>query len=417
MQTLVDRDVISFIGIIVQLVGAMLLALLFFVLRRDASRRTYFGVWTQAWTVLVLAMSALVVRFNLVPGIDAPFELHTGAERGIFGVYQGAKVLYLAMLFGGSLAYARGLRISRFYAIAGGLSVLLGLVAAVFSQTLGAIVVIQAPVAVLAYGLSAYLLMSLPPSRRSLGSRVTGVINISIALVWVAYFCGFGSVEFSGPFWHFPTKWITYNSYIDLLLQMLLAFGMVVMLMDDSRRDADDARAELEVAHNQLRRTALYDSLTGALNRQAFEEGVGLEAAKAMFGTVIVLDMDNLKTVNDSFGHATGDMLLHQLVVVLRASLRPSDHLYRWGGDEFLLVLPGAQGVDLCERIQRSIDDSLPVNILGAPRGLKAMVSLGAAAYKSGESLEEAIARADAEMYKNKSARKRASGQIARAAV
>ncbi|MDQ6829821.1 MAG: GGDEF domain-containing protein [Gemmatimonadota bacterium] len=409
---------VSYIGIIVQLVGAMLLALLFFVLRRDASRRTYFGVWTQGWIALVLAMSALVIRYDLVPGFDVLIMPEGAAERFLYGVYQLGKILYLAMLLGGSLAFARAIRLPRFHAIAMVLGICFATLPLLLKQTLGVVVMCQAPIAVLAYTGSSIVLLTLPRSRRSLGSRVTGFIFGAAAVLWVLYFFGFAASEGrmgSGLVSHFPTSWIAYNSYIDLLLQMLLAFGMVVMLMDDSKREADDARAELEVAHNQLRRTALYDPLTGALNRQAFEEGVGLESAKAMFGTVIVLDMDNLKTVNDSYGHAAGDMLLHQLVVVLRASLRPSDRLYRWGGDEFLLVLPGAQGVEVSERVQRAIDDSLPINVMGAPRGLKALVSLGASVYASGEALEHAIAAADAAMYKNKGERKRASGQVARA--
>ena len=111
---------------------------------------------------------------------------------------------------------------------------------------------------------------------------------------------------------------VIHNGYCDALLQMLLGSGMVVMLMEDAKREADDARAELAVAHDKLRRDALYDSLTDSLNRRAFAEGVGLEMARATFGAVVVLDMDNLKQVNDSAGHACGDELLQHLAGTLR---------------------------------------------------------------------------------------------------
>ena len=117
----------------------------------------------------------------------------------------------------------------------------------------------------------------------------------------------------------------------------LLGYAMVLVLMEDSKREFDDAQAELRVTHDQLRRAALYDSLTDSLNRRAFAEGVGLEMVRATFGTVVIADLDNLKLVNDRHGHMAGDQIIRRCADVLRATLRPYDKLYRWGGDEFLL--------------------------------------------------------------------------------
>src|ERR671929_1261361 len=97
---------------------------------------------------------------------------------------------------------------------------------------------------------------------------------------------------------------VNFNTYFDLLLNIALGFGMVVLLMEDAKREVDDAQSELRVAHDQLRRAALYDTLTDSLNRRAYEQGVGLEMARGTFGTVVIADLDNLKAVNDAFGHA-----------------------------------------------------------------------------------------------------------------
>ena len=135
---------------------------------------------------------------------------------------------------------------------------------------------------------------------------------------------------------------VRYNPYFDLMGHLALGYGMVVLVMEDAKREVDNAHGELAVAHDQLRRASLYDSVTGSMNRRAFQEGLGLEAARATFGAVMMLDTDNLKAVNDQHGHAAGDALLRYLVEVIRSELRGSDKLYRWGGDEFLIVFPGS---------------------------------------------------------------------------
>ena len=82
---------------------------------------------------------------------------------------------------------------------------------------------------------------------------------------------------------------------------------------------------------------------------------------RATFGTVVMADLDNLKRANDRYGHAVGDRLIRLCAEVLRATLRPYDKLYRWGGDEFLLVLPSAHASDVLARLQRNLDNADPV--------------------------------------------------------
>jgi len=255
-------------------------------------------------------------------------------------------------------------------------------------------------------GACAALLFTLPASRRTLGSVAGGGTFSLLAILWLLYGIAFGMRAAGGTVPAWSTAVISFNTYFDLLLNISLGFAMVVLLMEDAKREVDDAQAELRVAHDQLRRAALYDPLTDSLNRRAFEQGVGLEMARGTFGTVVIADLDNLKAVNDAFGHAAGDRLLRQCSDLLRSTLRPYDKLYRWGGDEFLLVIPSARGIDVEARLTEVLERAEPIEVANGANTMKLEVSLGAADYTSAEALEESIQLADQAMYRQKNRRK-----------
>jgi len=236
----------------------------------------------------------------------------------------------------------------------------------------------------------------------------TGVAFALLAAIWLFYAAAFSIEIGSAPLaarYRFEIV-VGFRPYFDLLLNLLLGYAMVLLLMEDAKREFDDAQAELRIAHDQLRRTALLDSLTDALNRHAFAEGVGLDAIKATCGTVVLADLDNLKLVNDRFGHAAGDQLLRRCADGLRATLRPSDKLYRWGGDEFLLLVPSARASDVLLRLRATVDALEPVAVGEPGDTVRIAVSLGAADFAAWTELEAAIADADRAMYAEKARRK-----------
>jgi diguanylate cyclase (GGDEF)-like protein len=409
------QTLISYIGVIVQLVGSMLLVVFFFLLRRNMSRKAYFGMWAWAWLFVTLGILMLVFRYRVMPNFDATGSADTIPQvQLIYIAYQLLKMLYLECLVAGTVMYATGLRTRRYFAISATAALMYAIISVLIGENLAAIVVWQAPVAVAAFTYCAYTLLRLPPSRRSLGSETTGTIFGLAGALWALYAGAFGLLVVGRGANNPLIEVVRNNSYVDILVQVLLGFGMVVMLMEDAKREVDDAHAELEVAHNQLRRDALQDALTGAFNRRAFSEGVGLDAAKAAFGTVAMLDMDNLKVTNDSYGHGAGDELLRYLVKLLRATVRPSDRVYRWGGDEFLVVLPGASAEDAEFRLGGALATVMPLELPGAHEPIPLLVSLGVAPYAGAEELVLAIEQADHEMYRHK-ARRKARGSAATA--
>jgi len=385
-------SLISFIGTATQLGGALLLAAFFLLLRGHARRRPYFRAWSLAWVWMSLALVAVFSLYEFLAEHSA---------RGVWFVYQASKLAFLSSLLAGALAYALAVRPRAVMRIALPVCVAYAALTALLSPSFNEVVALQGPVAAAAFAVCAWSLLRLPRSRATLGSRATGGFFALLAALWVFYALSFNDPDrLTG----FVQLIIRHNSYFDLLLQMLLGYGMVVLLMEDVKRDVDAAHADLAVAHDELQRLALHDSLTGVMNRRAWTEGVGLDAVRASFGTALMLDLDNLKEINDVHGHAAGDELLRRVAEVLRAAVRPTDRLYRWGGDEFLLLLPGARAADARRRVDEVVaraNQSVPAD---SPEVLQ--LSVGAAEFAGGEALEPALSRADAAMYEEKSRRR-----------
>lgn len=396
------------IGLATQFVTTLLLFLLFTLLRSQARRRRYFVFWSLGWALLALGLAALFVRFFFLGGpFGAGIEEGT-VDRAINGLYQFGKIGFLAGVLAGTLSYARGMRPQWIFRTGIAVAALYGLFCFRFMPSLAMTILWQIPFTTLAYFVSAGALLRLPPSRRSLGTRFTGMFLVLFGVVWLAY-----AMVFSVPtvpalldYAQVIRQVALYNSHIDLILQMLLAFGMIMILLEDARRETESAHAELAIAHQELKAESLRDSLTRALNRRAYNEGAGLEAARTDFGTVIVFDLDNLKDVNDAHGHQVGDSLLRYFVDVLRPRLRPTDKLFRFGGDEFLLVMPRADKAEVVGRFRELLANVPPMRLRKEGAELNLRVSMGAASFDGGEDLDTAVTKADREMYEEKRQRK-----------
>jgi diguanylate cyclase (GGDEF)-like protein len=157
--------------------------------------------------------------------------------------------------------------------------------------------------------------------------------------------------------------------------------------------------------HRMVEQQALVDSLTGLANRRACSDALQAEAARARrFGTplsVVLADLDGFKEVNDVHGHAVGDEVLQTFADVLRRTVRDSDVAGRWGGEEFLLLLPGADAdgaVQLAERVRAA----LPARRIADAEGLRVTASFGVAEHRPGSDAEHLLAAADEALYRAK---------------
>lgn len=197
-----------------------------------------------------------------------------------------------------------------------------------------------------------------------------------------------GAVQFLNVLPAEPTQWIAQ------LLSLLLVALLSSVFARHSRQQ-----------HRMLRDLALQDALTGAGNRLALHQELAIaQAAFQRDGrkmALAILDLDHFKQVNDRLGHEAGDRVLCDLVTLLQSGLRGSDRLFRFGGEEFVLLAPDTN--------EAGLDRLLGYALLRVRDGLRAAgapvtVSAGGAVLRHRESTEEWLARADAALYRAKRA-------------
>lgn len=401
---------VGLIGLWTQTAVTLLLAALFGVLQRSGWRRTYFTVWAEAWVAMLCALVPLLVRYSLWVFPDAVATVPASQDGAVSAVlyvgFQAARVYGWWLLLAGTLMYTRGFNALEWRRGAQAAALTFGVVSVFVGRDLQAAVAFHAPLTTAAAAFAGWHLLTLRAARRGVGSAVTGRVFVVLACLGVAYGVAFGlSAMGMRPPLALELLRI-YHPYVDLPLQMLLGFGMVVIQMEDAKREVDDARTELAVSNDTLRRLANYDPLTECLNRRAYAEGIGLEFAKSTFGAVAMLDMDNLKEINDAHGHAAGDELLAYCARTVRGSIRPLDRLYRWGGDEYLLILPGAKADGVAQRLAQVVAAAAAIPVGASRQLVRLEISIGAADYASGDELPAAIDSADAAMYRTKRVRK-----------
>ena len=183
--------------------------------------------------------------------------------------------------------------------------------------------------------------------------------------------------------------------------------------MSDMRRRVQQAEVEVERLMTELTQASemvRVDPLTGALNRKGMEEAMQREVARTRRQdaplAIALLDIDNFKQINDSLGHRAGDLALQHLANVTRETIRPQDTLVRYGGEEFIIILPDTTmeaAVKAMERVQRELTRRY---FLSDNNKLLITFSAGVSVLNSTEEPSETIRRADQAMYLAKRAGK-----------
>lgn len=176
--------------------------------------------------------------------------------------------------------------------------------------------------------------------------------------------------------------------------------------LEQSNKDKDHLIKELQSLKTQLEISAKTDPLTGLLNRRGMNEQIEqvkirYERHKTPF-TFIITDIDHFKHINDTFGHDAGDYILREIAKGLKESLRKQDIIARWGGEEFLILLPETDlrgGITLAEKFRSRVEKEL---FRHKEHDIRMTMSFGLSAYEETGDIDTCIKRADECLYKAK---------------
>lgn len=310
------NDVRNLAGVATLLVAGLLSLLYFY------RRRTYILCWVSGWTLTALSLLLAARRF-------------TGEVAGnsAYGISQFLGILAALAFVLGADAYRTRLRIRRGYGL-----ILLPLLiwfalAPIPLETPAAF----APGHLLIAGAMAaagIAHLSLLRQTRLLGAIVVGIAFLAIAGTNVWLILG---TE------HVVNEALNRAMVVNLALDLVAALGMQLMTFEDMTYELRVANKELESVQSELRLMGTTDALTGCRNRRFFDDVIGREIRRhrryRIPLSLVFVDVDRFKAINDTLGHEAGDRVLQRVALFLTHNFREADYVFRWGGDEFLILM------------------------------------------------------------------------------
>ena len=201
----------------------------------------------------------------------------------------------------------------------------------------------------------------------------------------------------------YPT--VVAAAYVGMVVVVLLSSTFLTTRVQSTREHLRRQKAELAQALEQIRQLATHDDLTGLLNRRAMLDRMQLEQRRSLRSgsplLIAQLDIDHFKAVNDTHGHAAGDLVLQSFADTVRRNVRDTDVLARWGGEEFVLLLcdtPAADAVALMERLRQAVQ-AMQVPVAQGGQPITVTVSIGLARHTPADPLAGTLERADQALY------------------
>jgi len=366
----------------VQLAIVCVIAVFFAFLAR-ASRLEEVRLWAGAWAADVVALVAVLLLslgWTAVP---------LGAV--LTGVYTAAKTLFALLLVGGTRHHFRSgsdlwLRPRQMAVVVAAWGLTMG----VFGSRMAHVQVAESLMVGAVMTTAAVWVLWNPRGERS---RWLGLAFLLEGLLFLHYVVVLGPQIWGGAA---LARYTRYGSFFDGIAELIVALASLVALQDRIVEELRYANEELVASQERLRQLVDLDPLTSVLNRRALRREVG--RAEGHGAALIFMDINNFKSVNDRFGHSVGDACLKRLARLLAQCFRAEDALFRWGGDEFLVLAPGLdiegagrRVAQLCGQFAQ-VEGELPACEL----------AVGVALLAPGGDTSAVLHEADARMYADK---------------
>ena len=393
----------SLSGLLVQALGALAMAALALALYRTMPRAAL-KYWSIGWTTLFVSLAALYVASYVAPDNSREAEPKTLAYLG-HALYLLGEYVFGYLVIAGCRAYA-GVeappRSERWLIVpAAAWCFWLAKWAGGNINLLFAVHTLVYPY--LFFSALRVLRASRPSRHATVGVSVMKIALMLLTIDYLHYAPLFATSSYQKL--DVFDAYLTYAPLYDLLFQVVLMFGMVMAVAGQTQGDLEAANADLKRARDRVEAASRMDPLTETLNRRAFvnvladrlRDGRGVGR-----GVVAVVDLDDLKVLNDQYGHAAGDAALQALSTALRSCAEPEDLLFRWGGDEFVLLLSDVPLTAAEARFDGFNGKLLRTPIPGADAPVDLRASVGLSEFNDPQSLDVAIGRADQAMYRRK---------------
>jgi diguanylate cyclase (GGDEF)-like protein len=377
-------------AITVQALGTLMVAALLWQLTRLIPG-LFLRYWALGWIGLTVALSALKLsQLSIIPETVKPILLV---------VYSISEFLFGYLLWGGFRNYATDKPLTtadaRVLLILVPVSLLLP-----WLLTSDLILPVHTVFIAAFFAASFWVLLAIP-APRGRPPVVLNIVRVLLAGLALIFFCYGPLLVWSKYVEALEVQYLRLSPIYDALIELALACGMVVLATEK----AQDALAE---TNRQLAETSRRDPLTGLYNRRHFDELVDEARMQTFGGAIAVIDVNDLKLINDRHLHAAGDAALKLVARSMVSRFRVTDPIYRLGGDEFAVVMPTGTEADLVMRMA-DIDDSLVnLRLPGVPEPMDIRIAWGVASYATGAELLTAFTKADEAMYACKVRRKNA---------
>jgi diguanylate cyclase (GGDEF)-like protein len=381
----------STLGLFVQTAGVGMLAVIFLYVSRE-NRDRVLRAMGYAWLFLFLALGSLATFTE----VDIPF--------GNFP-YQFLKVLYFVALIVAADRMSHESPLGRPLVVAALVSLAVSFAIVFFVHAGSLFYAIHMGIGAVAWLLVTVLVLR---SRLvGLGRPLAALLAFLTALLDLAYVVLFAISAANSDR---PVPFLAYSGFYDLFLEMVFGIALIIWAMEETERKLANVHARTRDDTQRSRRRAQLDQLTETYNRLFLDENRPTLSRDPAGGSIVLIDMDDLKAINDKDGHEEGDKAIWTIAAAIKKLIRGDDHVIRWGGDEFLVVLPGME-----EDAARKRFYMLPAKIeevRQSPRHVARAykkflsASVGVTPYSLRVPFDTAIELADKVMYERKKAQK-----------
>jgi diguanylate cyclase (GGDEF)-like protein len=381
-------------GLGVQTVGAALLSAIFLYLSRGRGNRVLQAAGI-AWFFLFLSVLSMLVL----------------GRAGLWNrqLFQYFKILYIVTMCVAAIRLDRDISLAKPLSVAAIAAIPFSLILSQSATRESTFFSIHLGILAVGWLILAIFIFQSP--RAGLGRQFAGLLALVTAGAQFVYVI---LVNLSASNRSKPLQTLGYTEFLDVLLEMLFGIGLIIWAMEDTERRLAALHARTVDDTRRSQRRAWLDPLTETHNRFFLDEIRPQLEASEQGGSIVLIDVDGLKGINDREGHEEGDKAIWTVATAIKKLVRGNDHVIRWGGDEFLVILPGMEDELARKRfymLPAKMDEVKQSTKPGSKPYTKFLAaSVGVHPYSKRAPLDLAIAQADRVMYERKRAHRELRG-------